>query len=191
MRRRIVWSSPLQVLHFAYHYATTTSSGCVVPPPPQQPPIRGSFLRDRYGYPLVTINGTVHRLHRLALEHLIERSLTADEGALHRCHNRACINPDPDHLYAGSPADSGAAMAAADRSLYGERNPQHKLRESQVREIHLFYRLGFDKVRLAEMFGVSSTMISHIVTGHRWRRVWEAVHRELRSRSTLRTGQTP
>ena len=176
MRRRIVWSSPLQVLDFARQHAATTSSGCIVPLPPQHPAIRGSFIRDSDGYPLVTINGTVHRLHRLALEHHLGRTLTADEGALHRCHNRACINPD--HLYPGSPADSGAAMAEADRSLYGERHPQHKLTEDEVKDIHDLRRAGFLYREIAHYYGVSDTLCRYIVTGRCWRRVWDAVQHE-------------
>ena len=176
MRRRIVWSSPRQVLDFAYLHATTTTTGCIVPPPPQHPAIRGSFLRDRYGYPLVTINGTVHRLHRLALERHLGHSLTDVQCALHRCHNRACINPD--HLYPGSPADNSAAMAAADRSLYGERHPQHKITEDEVVDIHGLRRAGFLYREIAHYYGVSDTLCRYIVTGLCWRRVWDAVQRE-------------
>lgn len=53
--------------------------------------------------------------------------------------------------------------------LKGERNPSAKLSENEIRTIRRIYKTGkYSQNRIAEMFGVYQTGISHIVT----RKVW-------------------
>ena len=70
-----------------------------------------------------------------------------------------------------------AAMAAAGRSLYGERQPNHKLTEAQVYSIHYDAAARYvTHAQLARLYGVSTTMIRYIVTGRKWRHVYARVH---------------
>ena len=109
-----------------------------------------SRCRDRYGYPRVRWAGKEWREHRITLEEKLCRPLAPGECALHACHNPACINPD--HLKVGTPADNSADMVQAGRSLYGERHPQHKLTEANVRAIHDLHRFGWSQRQIARCF---------------------------------------
>ena len=54
--------------------------------------------------------------------------------------------------------------------LSGEKNPNSKLTESQVKEIRDLYKTGsFTMIRLGEKFGMSRRSISAIVNKDRWK----------------------
>lgn len=99
--------------------------------------------------------------HRYHFE-LINGLLPADVMVLHKCDNRACVNPD--HLFAGSHADN-----MADRNAKGRqsRSRKHsKLTEDQARSIK-FSETG-DPAKIGKKYGVSRTTVAYIKNGSRW-----------------------
>jgi DNA invertase Pin-like site-specific DNA recombinase len=111
---------------------------------------------------------------------------------LHRCDNRACVNPD--HLFLGTQADNMADMTAKGRNGYltkperiargdrhafmlhperrprGERNGSAKLTETTVRDIRaLIATGGIGPVEIARRFGIHRTTVHRIVNRKIWR----------------------
>ena len=109
--------------------------------------------------------------HRFSWE-LYKGSIPDGDGyhgvcVLHRCDNRACVNPD--HLFLGTQADNIRDMIRKGRNddRSGERNFSAKLSQRDVNEIRsLAGRLP--QRAIAEKFGVSQSQISHIIRGAGW-----------------------
>ena len=89
---------------------------------------------------------------------------------LHKCDNPACVNPD--HLFLGSNLDNVRDMIKKGRHrtnpLKGEKRPQAKLTEIQVREILKDERKN---IKIAEDYNVNYRTISAIKHGTRWAHV--------------------
>lgn len=82
---------------------------------------RGAIFRSGYG--AVRVDGQAVGAHRVSL---MLSSGPPPEGknmALHRCHNRKCVNPE--HLYWGDAADNGRDTAEAGRAFNGNRAKTH------------------------------------------------------------------
>lgn len=93
---------------------------------------------------------------------------------LHKCDNRECTNPD--HLFLGSHQDNMADKDRKGRGNYpaGERVAASKLVAGDIREIRRLRTLDSDHwthERLGEMFGVSQSNISYILSGKTWSHV--------------------
>lgn len=85
----------------------------------------------------------------------------------HHCDNRLCVRPD--HLFLGTAADNSRDAARKGRLASGEDHPHTSLTEDRVREIRFEYANGrAEQTELATRFGVSQTVISHIVRGETW-----------------------
>lgn len=113
------------------------------------------------GYPMKKIKGRLIRLHRLALEQQLGRSIRPGLYALHTCGNRWCINGE--HLYEGTHRQNMEDMKLSGRS----RNcgSTRKLTDSQVLEIRHRLSLGELGKNLAAEFGVAGAQISRIKHG--------------------------
>ena len=121
------------------------------------------------GYGMTKFGGRACGIHRLVLEVELGRSLEREEYALHRCHRRACINPE--HIYLGDHQQNMRDKVEAGRShsTPGEAHWKAILTEAQVMEIRRRYRDGgvFQR-ELAAEYGVSRGAISFITAGSSW-----------------------
>jgi hypothetical protein len=106
--------------------------------------------------------------HRLAYEHY-NGPLGSGLCVLHRCDNRACVNPD--HLFAGTKQDNMDDMRAKGRDLKarGERSGRSRLTEENVRDIRERFAAGFIRQKhLASEYNVTATSIRAIVRRKTW-----------------------
>lgn len=91
----------------------------------------------------------------------------------HHCDVRHCVAPH--HFFIGTRADNMADMAAKGRGhgpgLFGERHPQAKLSDDDVRSIRARVADGESRGRVARSFGVTVTTISRIVERKNWAHV--------------------
>jgi len=91
----------------------------------------------------------------------------------HICHNcpggdnRLCVNPD--HLWLGTSFENMRDKGLKGSQCKGETHGQHKLTESQVREIRHRYLNGEKGPDLAKEFNVSTGLIYHIKNGKAWK----------------------
>jgi hypothetical protein len=115
------------------------------------------------GYGVVSVGGRKHRAHRGALE-MHSGPIPDGLWALHRCHNRPCINPD--HLYAGTVLDNNRDTDAAGHKPRGESASWAKLTEGDVAAI----RASDDtNAALARRYGVTPTAIFKVRNNLSWR----------------------
>lgn len=88
----------------------------------------------------------------------------------HTCDNRACVNPA--HLFLGDHADNMADAAAkgrfGDRS--GAKNPRAKLTPDDVENIRA-NAMNLTRQEIADMFGVSKSLVEKILSGKVWKNV--------------------
>lgn len=130
----------------------------------------GWTARTSHGYGVLSRNRKNVLAHRFSYE---REYGTIPDGmhVCHRCDNPPCTNPK--HLFLGTQAENMRDAANKGRTARGERHPHAKLTERQVSDIRKLYAGGLAKVRIAELFGVNSTTVHYVVTGHAWRHVAE------------------
>lgn len=135
----------------------------VAGPPDQCWEWQGSRDEHGYGY-LRSI-----RAHRLSFE-LHCGPIPDGMGVLHRCDNRACVNPA--HLFLGTQEDNNLDMVSKGRHMHGERVPGHKLSSKDVPTIRRLYAAGGSSYSsLSLLFGVSKSAIQDIVERKTWKQV--------------------
>lgn len=137
-----------------------------------------SLRSKSHGYGLIRYKGKNYRSHRLMWE--IENGEIIDGlCVLHRCDNRACINPD--HLFLGTPADNTADMKMKGREAKGEMVGNHKLTASDVVEIRKEWDAGrITQFEIAAKYGIDHSAVSLIVLRKRWAHVVEAAAARVR-----------
>jgi hypothetical protein len=105
--------------------------------------------------------------HRLAYE-LAFGPIPNGLHVLHRCDNRACVNPS--HFFLGTHQDNMADMLAKGRHAHGDSQPTRKLSRHQVRAIRwLAIHDPGPHVELAREFAVSESNVKQILTRATWR----------------------
>jgi hypothetical protein len=118
---------------------------------------QGFITPTGYGY--ISFNYKQYPTHRFVYELLINKvdiKLQLD----HLCRVRHCINPT--HL------------EEVTRTTNVRRGLVAKLNIEDVRQIHTLHKTGnYTLKQLGNMFKVTHAMISHILTGARWKDVYE------------------
>lgn len=134
------------------------------------------------GYGLFRSNRVLRSAHRAAWE-LTNGPIPNLAGShgmcvLHRCDNRACVNPS--HLFLGTHRDNMTDMSSKGRAKWGgacgESLPNSKLRESDVREILGLLAKGLTTRQVAEQFSLEISHVGKISRRESWKHVSMEAH---------------
>lgn len=113
--------------------------------------------KNNKGYGSLNYDGKTDKAHRVA--YLIANgAIPPGLHVLHRCDNRACVNPS--HLFLGSNKDNIEDKVAKDRA-------SKKLTQESALEIKGMVGTGTPQSVIAEMFGVTQSCVSRIASGAR------------------------
>ena len=104
--------------------------------------------------------------HELALSFTTGEARTDSFDTCHACDNPPCCNPR--HLRFGTRQSNVDEMHDRGRGLIGERSPQAKLTNADVKAIRERRANGALQKELALTYGVSAAHISEIVNGLAW-----------------------
>ncbi len=133
------------------------------------------WLASKYpgGYGAFGVRGTGSRpAHRVAWM-LVNGDIDNGLEVCHRCDTPACVNPA--HLFLGTHQDNMTDMVTKGRSrsgMYGEAHTSAKLTEQGVVDIRRRYAAGgVSQQFLADEYGVSQAVISHVVLRRTWKTV--------------------
>lgn len=126
-----------------------------------------AFFHNGYGG--FKLDARMRRAHAISFKWHI--GPTNGLQVCHHCDVRACVNPA--HLFLGTQKDNIQDAVSKGRMATGTRNGMHvtgrtTLTESDVREIFALADGGAPQQALADQYGVTQTMISHITTGKVW-----------------------
>jgi hypothetical protein len=125
----------------------------------------GSCDKDGYGW--IKHNYVTYKVHRLV--YILTYGPT-ELDVLHSCDNPPCWLLE--HLKVGTALDNAQDRDSKGRGAIGSKHPNAKLTEQQVLSIREEYKPYFMPQRiLAEKYGVSTSMISCIITGANWSHV--------------------
>lgn len=128
----------------------------------------GTIL-GRYG--ITRHNYQCYLVHRKSWE-MVNGPVPEGLFVLHRCDNTLCVRPS--HLFVGDTKDNMQDRDSKGRQARGETNGNHKLTETEVKEIIKTCRPGSSKAGFAAMgrkFNVYWKTVSRIVNGRRWRHI--------------------
>jgi hypothetical protein len=122
---------------------------------------------DAYGYGILKCKGDKKKAHRESWRRN-KGEILGDLHICHKCDNRCCVNPD--HLFLGTNADNVADCIEKGRTNKGEKHRDVKLTETQVSEIRAS---TLSQRKLAKIYGVFHTTISHIRCRRNWKHIKE------------------
>lgn len=125
---------------------------------------RGGFSANGYG--AIKYKGKQRGAHQVAYELCIQE-IPKGLWVLHKCDNRACINPE--HLFLGDAKINKHDSMRKDRHAYGENNGAALLSNDQVREIKALLAEGtLTQEGIGRRFNVAQCTISQIKLGQTW-----------------------
>lgn len=131
---------------------------------------------DSKGYGNKKWDGCFEKAHRVAW--MIPNYVIPDGMYIcHSCDTRQCCNPK--HLFLGTQKDNIHDMIKKGRQAIGDKvankgesHPNHKVTDSQVKQIRQRYAAGgISQKELAEEFGLGKSMIGYIVNYKFWKHI--------------------
>lgn len=136
----------------------------------------GAKYSSTHPYGMISIQGRVERVHRLAAVLWMEFNPNSGLCVLHKCDNPPCFNPD--HLFLGTKKDNAVDMVKKGRWGQSGRNPGEinggaKLKRLQVLEIRRLRASGMSLKNIATNFRISQSQACRIAKGKKWRCVDE------------------
>ena len=123
------------------------------------------------GYGQIKLPGTRRQIYAHHLSYLIHiGEIPKGKHVMHRCDNPKCVNPG--HLMVGTSSDNHRDMVSKGRHLYGDRNGNAILTDSDIRAIRMLCAAGdLPQWRIAQMFGIQQMEVSRIHRRVRWAHV--------------------
>lgn len=121
---------------------------------------------DRKGYGQTGMAGGTRYAHILSYE-TFRGPVPPGLYVLHKCDNPRCINPA--HLFLGTQLDNMRDCISKGRHAWGEKVPNARLKNSDVRQIAERYAAGEESTELAKSYGVRYAVIWKILTGKTYR----------------------
>jgi hypothetical protein len=127
----------------------------------------GGYDHEGYGM-FCDETGATRKAHKTAYR-LFVSDIPKGLHILHRCDNRACVNPT--HLYAGTHQQNMEDKRTRGRSArhIGSKHPRAKLTEQRVAEIRSKVSQGFLHREIASEYGISRPTVSDIISHKSWR----------------------
>jgi len=132
-------------------------------------------IQPHTGYGKYHVNGVTWRAHRWVLYALGKIERNDKRCVLHECDNRSCVNPK--HLKLGDRYDNAQDIKKRCRThlisdpKLGEKNPQAKLSNKDVKTIKKLLEKGHRGIDLANKYAISRAVISEIKNGKLWRHI--------------------
>ena len=117
-----------------------------------------------HGYGDLRYKQKGYTLHRLSYS-LFRGDIPKNLWVCHQCDNRKCFNPQ--HLFLGTPRDNCMDMInkGRNKSCRGDKHPNTKLSDKDVRQIRKLYASGnFSHRNLAVKYGVNHRLIGRIIS---------------------------
>lgn len=149
------------VSYLTDHFVTVTATGC------WELPIA---RHDSSGYPQIYHNHRQLAGHRLFYTVLVGE-IQDGMCCLHKCDNRACVNPD--HLFLGTHADNMADKTAKGRArgARGEHHYRSRLTENDVREIRRLASSGIYQKDIARRYSIRQGTVWAAISRKTWKHV--------------------
>lgn len=133
------------------------------------------------GYGVFSVYSKLLKAHRFSwLITNTEKDIPEGLCICHKCDNRFCVNPN--HLFLGTYVDNMQDMIKKGRQsvgmchgkkLRGEKNGKVKLTQIQVDEMRKIAKTEkITQHELAEMYNISETQVSNILSGKRWNKYY-------------------